>query len=68
VSSLKLVALPLGAGSLDGVHSAELDEREGPPAAADALLKEENGTAGIELDGDRDDGEQRQADEQPERS
>ncbi len=65
--AIAIVALPLGAGSLDGVHGAELDEREGPPAAADALLKEEDGTSGIELDGERDDGEQRQADEQPER-
>ena len=65
---LGVVGFPLGVVALDGMHGAELDELEGPPAAAHTLLDEEHGAARVELDGDRDQGEQRQAAHQGQRA
>ena len=48
-------------------HRPELEEPERPPAAADSLLDEEDGTAGLQQDPDRDAREERREDDEEER-
>ena len=49
------------------MHRAELDELEEPPAPPDPLLHEQHGPGRIELDGQRDESEQRRHQDQGQR-
>ena len=51
---IAVVLLPLGLGAARGVHGPELDQPEGQPGQPHALLDEEHGTAGVELDQQHD--------------
>ena len=53
---VRVVPLPLGVDALDRMHRAELDQVERQPVEPCTLLDEEDRTAGVQLDRERDHG------------